>query len=547
MAASLNNSDVSPSLLIRADASQAIGMGHIMRCLALAQAWRRAGGEAHFACAELPENLRRRLARHDCHVTTIEADVGSERDAEQTLKLAEQLSASTLALDGYRFAHGYASRLRRDGRRLLIIDDAATNATYDCDWLLNQNLSATAALYRGRVRGAQLLSGPRYALLDERFAQQQAATIQRETPPVARRVLITFGGTDPPNATRKVIEALARDECSGLKAEVILGGGNPRRASLARFVSNLPEGASRRIELVTDTREMSRHMADADIAVSGGGVTALELACLSVPTLLIVIADNQRAPAEAAAERGFAQLLGPIEQLDAASISRALAHLCGDAMRRNTMSRRGRETVDGRGAERVVRTLRRPAVHLRAATRDDCRLWWTWRNERETRRVSFHSKEIPLQSHIAWYHESLANPRRRMFIVGNDAQEPIGFVRLDLADDTAEISLGLAPEHRGRGYGEAVIRRAASETLAAGDADVVTAMVKEQNIASRRVFEQADFRVIERVQIAGEAALKMQFSADKAVKHEIRISKSETNSNDENQNAPNEQRHAFPF
>jgi UDP-2,4-diacetamido-2,4,6-trideoxy-beta-L-altropyranose hydrolase len=521
MAASLNNSDVSPSLLIRADASEAIGMGHLMRCLALAQAWRRAGGKAHFACAELPDGLRERLHQERCEAVNIHADVGSECDAEQTVQLAERLSAAALVLDGYRFAPGYASRLRRDGRRLLIIDDGATNATYDCDWVLNQNLSATAALYRGRARGAQLLLGPRYALLDEPFARQQPAT---ETPPVARRVLVTFGGADPPNATRKVIEALARDECSGLEAVVILGGGNPHRASLARFVSNLPERVSLRIELVTDTREMSQHMAEADIAVSAGGVTALELACLGVPTLLIVIADNQRAPAKAAAECGFAQLLGRIDQLDAASIAEALAQLCGDAVRRDAMSRRGRETVDGRGAERVVRTMRRPAVHLRAAGGDDCRLWWTWRNERETRRLSFHSEEIPLQSHIAWYHESLANPRRRMFIVENDAHEPIGFVRLDLADDSAEISLGLAPEHRGRGYGEAVIRRAASETLAAGNAEVVTAIVKEQNIASRRVFEQAGFRIVERLMIGGEEAFKMQFPFTPGVKHEVRIS-----------------------
>jgi RimJ/RimL family protein N-acetyltransferase len=263
---------------------------------------------------------------------------------------------------------------------------------------------------------------------------------------------------------------------------------------------------------------MARHMAWADLAICAGGSTCLELACLGVPALLVVIAENQLAPAAALERRGIARIVARHVRFNTHAAARAIAELCRDAAARAEMSRRGRELVDGHGAQRVVRALRRPQVRLRPATAADCRRWWEWRNEPEVRRVSFHGGEIPFEAHCGWFRLALDDARRRLLIVENAEHDAVGFVRLDFAANKAEISLGLDSRRRGQGYGEAAIRRAAALAFDTRGVESVEALAKQDNVASRRVFEHADFRVVEQTVVNGQPALRLLYQPGEAPK-----------------------------
>ncbi len=164
-------------LLIRADASPEIGTGHVMRCLALAQAWQDKGGQATVAMALAAPSIQARLEAEGLGIKRITAQVGSAEDAAQVIQIARQLQAAWVVIDGYRFTGSYQQALKDAGLGLVCIDDEATAEHYYADVILNQNLHADAGLYAKREGYTRLLLGTRYALLRREFRRWQGNRI----------------------------------------------------------------------------------------------------------------------------------------------------------------------------------------------------------------------------------------------------------------------------------------------------------------------------------------------------------------------------------
>src|SRR5215216_4793334 len=158
-----------PPLLIRADASAQIGTGHIMRCLALAQAWQAQGGAVTFATMKtLPDALQTRLQNEHIVLHLLDTKPGSADDAAQTAALAASLGAAVV-VDGYHFGGDYQYTLKSAGLKLLFIDDNVHADHYYADFVLNQNIYANEAMYANREPRTILLLGPRYVLLRLEF------------------------------------------------------------------------------------------------------------------------------------------------------------------------------------------------------------------------------------------------------------------------------------------------------------------------------------------------------------------------------------------
>ncbi len=158
------------TLLIRADASIPAGTGHVMRCLALAQAWQDAGGDVGFVMAESTSSIEGRLAGETCPVESISAVAGSQDDASRTIVLARERQAEWIVVDGYQFGADYQRALKDAGLRVLFLDDYGHARRYSADLVLNQNVCASTAIYGDREAQTRLLLGPRYSLLRREFA-----------------------------------------------------------------------------------------------------------------------------------------------------------------------------------------------------------------------------------------------------------------------------------------------------------------------------------------------------------------------------------------
>jgi UDP-2,4-diacetamido-2,4,6-trideoxy-beta-L-altropyranose hydrolase len=333
-------------LLIRADGNPQIGLGHLMRCLALAQHWLQRCGPVTFALAEEVPVFAARLQSEGGSQRLLAVEAGSPADADATGALAEELGAAWIVCDGYHFGAAYQARLKASGRRLLFVDDYGHGEEYCADLVLNQNLYAEPGPYARRAPGSQLLLGSRYALLRREFVAHPVEP--RTVPARAGRLLITLGGADPADFTSTALAALAAVD--DMEALVIVGGSNPHRARIDHAARALGQRAT----VVAAVDDMPARMAWADFAVTAGGSTCWELLYMGVPALVVVLADNQVKVAQAVARHGAGVDLGRSEAIDVAQLGAAIAALACDQTARHAMAHAGQALVDGRGSERVT-------------------------------------------------------------------------------------------------------------------------------------------------------------------------------------------------
>ncbi|MGH8864998.1 MAG: UDP-2,4-diacetamido-2,4,6-trideoxy-beta-L-altropyranose hydrolase, partial [Burkholderiales bacterium] len=222
------------TLCIRADAGELQGIGHVMRCLALAQAWQDRGGMVLFITATKTPALLDRLASEGCKLQLLKAVPASVDDAAETSALAVKAGAAWIVVDGYQFNADYLRALKADSRTLFVVDDFACGGLADADLVLNQNLRAETAMDAGLVDRNQML-GSRFALLRREFRSPgtPARAGSAESPQRASRIVVTFGGSDPGNVTGRVLELLAGFRDWRLQITVLVGPANPHRSDLA--------------------------------------------------------------------------------------------------------------------------------------------------------------------------------------------------------------------------------------------------------------------------------------------------------------------------
>ena len=341
------------SILFRCDASAAIGSGHVMRCLALAKAWQRTGGQVCYLTAETIAALDGRFAEEGFQHERLAVPPGSLQDAQQTAEWANRLGAKWVVVDGYQFVPDFIRRLKSSGARVLMLDDDARFDSYEADVVLNQNIDAKAEHYKVGAC-SQILLGADYVLLRPEFLAEHPP---RETAKVGRKLLVTLGGSDSEDVTSSVVGALSRLGHE-FEATVVVGGGSPHYDSLRILVEELhgkiPAGE---IRLERSPANMASLMREADVAIAAAGGTCWELAFLGVPMILITLSRDQEANAAALSRTGAALSLGWHANLSEREIGDAIGLLMNDVERRRTMSERGKRLVDGRGADRVVKFL----------------------------------------------------------------------------------------------------------------------------------------------------------------------------------------------
>lgn len=343
-------------LIIRADSTAKIGTGHIMRCLALAQAWQDQDGKVTFISHCESDALRQRLIEEGMNFINIEKSHPDPGDLEYTMRILDDISnqhpgkTAWLVIDGYHFDATYQKRIKDTGYKILWIDDYGHSDHYYADLVLNQNISANASLYAHCEPYTQLLLGTRYTLLRREFKQWQGW--QREIPTVARKVLVTMGGSDPDNVTLKVLRALKLVHVIGIEAIIVIGPANPNLALLEFEIVNHSN-----FHLVTNASNMPELMAWADLAVSAGGSTCWEMALLGLPNMIMYFADNQRLISEKLHESGAALSMGWSHQLTIESITQNIEDSLLSQERRKGRSTKSQDLVDGAGAQRVCREI----------------------------------------------------------------------------------------------------------------------------------------------------------------------------------------------
>ena len=487
--------------MIRADASARIGTGHVMRCLALAQAWQDAIGNVVLAMAMESPAIEARLRLEGINVVHLSATPGSDEDAYRTCDLAERENAAFIVVDGYHFNSRYQMLIKGSGRRLLFIDDYGHADRYYADLVLNQNIYSNEGIYKKREPYTRLLLGTSYVLLRREFWTWRGW--KRNINKTASKVLVTLGGSDPENFTYKVMRSLQQLDTEGLEVVVLVGGHNPNLDELshASTDSKIP------IKLLQNISNMPELMAWADVAISFGGTTSLELAFMGLPTAVLIQAENQVKVAEQLGKAGVAVNLGWHHDLSSQEIQKALMDLLSNSDNRASMAILGQRLVDGCGVTRLLMGMMGEKIIFRPALEGDCKLIYQWANDAETRAASFSQDQISLKEHIQWYEKKILDANCIFLIAFDSVNRPMGQVRFDLDGKEAVINLSIDIRIRWKALSKLVILRATDDLFGKWEVSRISAFIKPNNVRSTKAFEAAGFKYIGRKLVKAHEAL----------------------------------------
>lgn len=357
------------SILFRADASLQMGTGHVMRCLTLADALRAEGANCHFLCRPHPGNLIALITARGHLVSELPAFTGAAAvptspahaawlGTDQASDAADCLAvlgdvpfADWLVVDHYALDRDWHGRLRPAARWRLVLDDLADRA-HDCDLLLDPGIGRGPADYAGLIPPhARLLTGPEHALLRPEFVAHRAESLARRADPRLRQLLVTLGGVDKDNITCRVLEALDHSALpEGCVITVVMGPHAPWLAEVQARAARMT--ASTRVLVGVD--DMARLMCDSDLAIGAAGSTAWERCCLGLPSIQMVLAENQR-DAAAALESMEAAIGLPDTASLTCALPRALAELGPDRLA--TLSHRAASVTNGSGTVAIAATM----------------------------------------------------------------------------------------------------------------------------------------------------------------------------------------------
>jgi UDP-2,4-diacetamido-2,4,6-trideoxy-beta-L-altropyranose hydrolase len=293
------------NIIFRVDASIQIGSGHVMRCLTLANQLRREKANVAFICRELPGHLCDFIKEKDFQVfrlpdmepftvdhrkNTHEHWLGTqwEIDAKQTkaVLLSQKIRFKWLIVDHYALDSRWEKQIRGCVEKIMVIDDLA-DRSHECDLLLDQNFYHHMNIRYNKLvpYDCKKFLGPQFALLRPEF-KKAVNKIVRDGK--IRRILIFFGGSDPTNQTAKALEAILLLNRQDIEIDVVVGKANPRKENiknLCKIVTN----ANYKCQI----DNMAELMTRADLMIGAGGSTTWERCYLGLPSITLVIADNQ--------------------------------------------------------------------------------------------------------------------------------------------------------------------------------------------------------------------------------------------------------------
>jgi len=481
------------NILIRTDASEQIGSGHIMRCLTLANELRQKACVS-FICRNLPGNMCDYIEQQGYVVHRLPLqETDWQTDAKQTgaILAAENRLIDWLIVDHYSLDAQWEIAIRPYINKIMVIDDLA-NRSHNCDILLDQNLYVDMEnRYHDLVpRHCKQLLGPKYALLRPEFLAARKTLRKRDGN--IKRILIFMGGSDPTNETAKALESIKLLNRTDITVDVVVGASNPHKEQVKQICDNLSNAA-----YYCQVSNMAELMVKADLAIGAGGSSNWERCCLGLPSLVITIAENQEELTQTLHEQAYLISLGTKEKVSAETIWQNLYDILNEAEIVLSFIDRGKQLVDGNGVKRVSSMIEETQISkeykLRQATPEDLLTYYNWANDETVRKNSFSPKPIDLETHKNWFQQKLNNPDTLLYIL-ETSENPVGQIRFDVEDKIAHISYLIDYNYRGQGLGKLIIQLGMKQFFKDNSRKVnFQAAVKPENLVSHKIFKNIGF------------------------------------------------------
>lgn len=482
---------------IRADASEKLGVGHVMRCLALSKELIEQKHEVIFISRDVNSFISGLINIQGCSLLQIntELPLGSKLESEYIVQLINRdyivFKEDWFIIDHYSLDYKFESVLKNLFTNILVIDDLA-DRFHDCSLLLDTGLDDSKKdRYRYLIpHSAIRLLGPEYALLRQEFTDVRETLDVRGEEDI-QNIFVCFGGTDPSNETQKIIEALEPCLNDLNQVKVILGKTNPHINELISLYGN-----NNKLRFLIQPDSIAVEMSSSDLAICSGGSMTWERYSLGLPGIVIAIADNQLEVAQQGHLLELDEFIGLSKTVRVEDVTQTFKRIIKSKRWLQNARRKAMMIVDGKGVSRVVEFLnmKENPLELRDVGQEDVFWMWECRNEVEARKSSIHTAKINFNEHIKWVEQSKSMLNRKVMIAFSGIQK-IAVVRLDRDDGNATISLNVAKEHRGKGNALKILKEL-EVTAIEWDSNIHTlqAIIKKENTISLKTFIKAGFK-----------------------------------------------------
>ena len=350
-----------PVAAFRVDASREIGMGHLERCLTMARAMKILGIDVHFISTDYGIQYYKKVYDESFKLTLLRAglnDFGEdkvEKDANQSIEILKKNPAQIAVVDHYGLGKSWEDRVKNNVSYLMVIDDLK-NREHSCNALIDQNVGRKVRDYEKLVnREAILLIGPKYALLRNEFICQRrkfsklAEAVNKPSSKSELKILISMGGVDSSNVTGRVVEILSKMTFDkAVSFSILIGQNFPHEMDIVSKLKNFPHKCS----IQKEVRKLANFVQEHSIAIGGAGISALERCSLGIPSILIVLAENQAPGAIAMEKIGAAISLCQLKNLEG-DLPPAILKIL-DIDNRESIRAKSMSIVDCRGVNRIM-------------------------------------------------------------------------------------------------------------------------------------------------------------------------------------------------
>lgn len=330
------------AFVVRASAD--IGIGHLMRCMALAQAVLKKNHQVTFLLDYQTQEIAQSRSDWCGEVVTSDYHITVEEQISQLVD--KQFISDWIVIDGYAFGYDYCHAWQNAGYKVALFDDGVHHSPYGVDILINPSTGHAIA-----EDGTPIMCGYQYRLLREEFAAIKQQAVQQR-----QYLTLAFGGSDPANVTIPLLALLHKAEFNA-PIRVITGPAYPYLEDLKIQLNK----CSLKVEHIHASENMAEIWSETKLAVSAAGGSQFELAVCSTPSILVVVAKNQLQASANAAQEGWcvvADLIAHSQRgRNLADLCNSILELWNDEQGLKEMYNSVRGKYDAMGAHRVVNGL----------------------------------------------------------------------------------------------------------------------------------------------------------------------------------------------
>ena len=334
--------------VFRVDATKDIGLGHLMRCYALAEELVKNKNTCFFISNIDNEKIIEKIITSEIIFEKITTSPESKKDLQYLINFSKKHYIDWVITDHYKISSEYIKKIKDNGFQVLCIDDTS-QIYYSSEVVVNQNIVSKKIEFK-TDDSTKLLLGSKYIIIREELLKR-GKKIYKDN---VEKILVTFGGIDYGNITIKILKILKETIDNNIQIIVVIGALNKIEENLKSEIKKLDNS---QIRFVFSPENMAELYLESDIAISAGGSSCYELAYFGIPNIIITVADNQLNIAKELDKKNVSIYLGKKEDVSSNKIKENVLKLIKDNSLRKKMSKNGLKLVDGKGKKRIIEAM----------------------------------------------------------------------------------------------------------------------------------------------------------------------------------------------